>query len=367
MAQVRLQSLTKQFKQAKVLKRIDLTIRDGEFFTLAGPSGCGKSTLLNLIAGLESPTSGEIYFDETKVTDLPPGERDVAFVFQSYALYPHMTVFENIAFPLRIRKIGAETVREKVVEAARLLGLEPLLGRYPKALSGGQRQRVALGRAIVRRPKLFLLDEPLSNLDALLRVEMRSEIKKLHRQLRTTVIYVTHDQAEAMILSDRIAVMEGGEIRQCGAPEEIYNRPANRFVAGFIGTPPMNFVKGRFLAGETFRIDFGTGFFSFPETSLAALPEKARGSDVLFGFRPEEVLLSVHALPDATKGKIEVLEPMGSETWALFTVGEKAFRGKAPADFPARAGDPVWIRLDPKKLHFFDLESGERIDSTVGG
>jgi len=361
MAEVRLQSIAKRFKENEILKGIDLTIAHGEFFTLAGPSGCGKSTLLNLIAGLEPPTSGKIYFDEADVTGLAPGERDVAFVFQSYALYPHLTVFENIAFPLRIRKMKEGRIREEVTEAARQLGLAALLDRHPKALSGGQRQRVALGRAIVRRPRLFLLDEPLSNLDALLRVEMRSEIKELHRRLGATVIYVTHDQAEAMILSDRIAVMEAGEIRQCAPPGEIYRRPANRFVAGFIGTPPMNFVRAKIDREDGWKLLFDGGAFPLPEADRAARLSKIGEREMILGFRPEEIALSPKAVPGAARGTVALLEPIGSETGVVFALGGQRFRGKGAADFSLRPGDPVWIALDPEKLHFFDAESGKRL------
>ncbi|MFQ5779694.1 MAG: ABC transporter ATP-binding protein [Nitrospiria bacterium] len=361
MARIHLKSLSKRFKGGEAVRGVDLTIEDGTFFTLAGPSGCGKSTLLNMIAGLETPSGGAVYFDDREVTPLPPGERDVAFVFQSYALYPHMTVFENIAFPLRIRKVKEADVDKKVREVADLLGLTDLLDRLPKALSGGQRQRVALGRAIIRRPRLFLLDEPLSNLDALLRVEMRSEIKRLHQTLGATIIYVTHDQAEAMVLSDRIAVMERGVVHQCGTPDEIYNRPANRFVARFFGSPPMNFMNGRLLPGDPPQIVFAETRFPLPKNLLPGMTRQADPIQCLVGIRPDEITLSkVHGSGNPA-GLVRVVEPMGSETWVVFTLMGAELRGKGGPDLPLRPGDPVDILFHPEKIHLFDIDTGNRI------
>jgi len=243
MAEVRFEKVGKTYRDIRVIHGLNLTIQDGEFFTFVGPSGCGKSTVLNLIAGLVPVTEGNIYFDDTLVNENSPKERDVAMVFQSYALYPHMTVYRNIAFPLTMKKMHKKKIDEEVQRVAALLGLEQLLQRKPKELSGGQRQRVALGRAIIRKPKVFLMDEPLSNLDARLRIEMRAELKKLHHELNITTVYVTHDQSEALSLSERIAVLSDGAIQQCGTPQEVYLKPANTFVAGFIGSPPMNFMK----------------------------------------------------------------------------------------------------------------------------
>jgi len=375
MAQVRLEALTKRFKQTDVLKGVDLTIEDGELFTLAGPSGCGKSTLLNLIAGLETPTSGRIYLDHQPVNALSPGERDVAFVFQTYALYPHMTVFENIAFPLRVKKTAEAVVQTTVRDTAALLGLEELLARRPKELSGGQRQRVALGRAIVRRPKVFLLDEPLSNLDALLRVEMRSELKRLHQELRATMIYVTHDQAEAMILSDRIAVMEGGTIQQCGTPQEVYGRPANRFVAGFLGSPSMNMVECRLRRGTPDRLEIGEATLPVPEAMQVHIPERAYQGPCLLGIRPQDVVVSHQSLQGGLEATVQVVEPMGSETWVALTIGPPThpgpsthpgtwrLRGRATAAFMAHPGDRAWVQADPTKIHLFDVASGVRLCS----
>ncbi|HET6369788.1 MAG TPA: ABC transporter ATP-binding protein, partial [Nitrospiria bacterium] len=320
-------------------------------------------------------TSGSIYFDDAMVNDLPPGERDVAFVFQSYALYPHLSVFENIAFPLRIKKKAEQEVREKVVETARLLGLEPLLDRHPRALSGGQRQRVALGRAIVRRPKVFLLDEPLSNLDALLRVEMRGEIKRLHRDLRATVLYVTHDQAEAMMLSDRIGVMRDGVLQQCGSPQEIYRRPANRFVAEFIGSPPMNFTKGRLLRGTPMRIELDGATIRFPEDAgretpqgvVNAIPEDAFQDETVIGIRPERIEIAPRPGASDAQGTVRVVEPMGPETWVIFTLGRAEFCGKGPADFALSPGESIPVRFEKEGVHLFDARSGKRIFSFGSG
>jgi len=329
MAEIRFEGIKKQFKDIPVIKRLDLTIRDGEFFTFVGPSGCGKSTLLNMIAGLEAATEGNIYFDNLPVNDLSPKERDVAMVFQSYALYPHMTVYENIAFPLRIRKKSAGTIDEEVRRVALLLGLGEMLGRRPGELSGGQRQRVALGRAIIRRPKVFLMDEPLSNLDARLRVGMRAELKRLHQDLKITTIYVTHDQAEALSLSERIAVLHEGEIRQCGTPVEVYMRPANTFVAGFIGSPPMNFV-----------------------------PE----GDLILGIRPEEVSIS----PEKTDGAIEVsislIESAGSFNWIDVRWGDVTVKGRSePEEGLLRPESRAFMTFPEEKVLRFDAATGRAI------
>ena len=351
MAEVRLKAVTKQFGEKGVLRGIDLTIEEGMFFTLVGPSGCGKSTLLNLIAGLESPTGGEILFDGAPVNDLAPKERDVAVVFQSYALYPHMTVYENIAFPLRMKKEPAAEIDRRVREVAALLGLAPLLPQRPGSLSGGQRQRVALGRAIVRQPRLFLFDEPLSNLDARLRIEMRSELKQLHRRLKTTMIYVTHDQAEAMTLSDRMAVLHQGTIQQEGTPKEIYARPANLFVAEFIGSPPMNLLRGRRVAEG---IEVEGVLFRLP--GRRALPSEA----VVVGIRPEDLNLSPPAEGETT-AEIILIESIGAEVWVELNWGSRTIRATAPADFAGKPGERVGLTIDPNKAHLFDPETGRRI------
>ncbi|NOZ24714.1 MAG: ABC transporter ATP-binding protein [Nitrospirae bacterium] len=354
MAEIRLENVGKTFKDVVVISGLDLTVRDGEFFTFLGPSGCGKSTILNLITGLEPVTSGNIYFDDILVNDLSPRDRDVAMVFQSYALYPHMTVYENIAFPLRMKKLDRETIRAEVEKAASVLGLEELLQRKPKELSGGQRQRVALGRAIVRKPKVFLMDEPLSNLDARLRVEMRAELKRLHRELKTTIVYVTHDQAEAMGLSERIAVLYRGEIQQCAPPLEIYTRPANTFVAGFIGSPSMNFFEAVVLSRKPLRADCN-GMVLEPRVEKAPEADK-----VLLGMRPEDIRISA-GRKAAAEAYVEMVELEGAAVWLDLRWRETSLKGKASVDQGIEAGDCINIELPHEKLHVFDIETGKRL------
>jgi len=345
MASVTFEKVRKTYEGGvEVVKGIDLEIADGEFVTLVGPSGCGKSTTLNLIAGFEAPTTGNVKIDGEIVNDRSPKERGVAMVFQSYALYPHMDVRQNIAFPLEVAGLDKKSIAERVAETAARLGLEALLDRKPKELSGGQRQRVALGRALVRRPKLCLFDEPLSNLDAALRGQMRAEIKKLHEDLGATFIYVTHDQTEAMTLSDRIVILNKGVIQQCAAPREIYDRPSNTFVAGFIGAPRINL-----LAPDTLQLP--------PET----LPKG--GKKVIAGIRPEDVSVGAgEAAGGAIAGKVYVAEPMGAETWVTLEVAGERVTGRAPADFTARSGGAAWLRVDRAKLRFFDATSEARLD-----
>src|SRR5688572_32098976 len=287
---IRIDGITKRFGKTEVLRSVNLEFTEREFITLVGPSGCGKTTLLRILSGLETPTSGEIWHGDKPIGHLAPGARDIAMVFQSYALYPHMDVFHNIAYGLRVRGTSAEEMRRRVQEAAEVLEIAHLLHRKPRELSGGQRQRVALGRAMVRKPWLFLMDEPLSNLDAKLRVTMRSELKRFHMSLETTTVYVTHDQLEAMTMSDRIAVMEHGVIQQFGSPEEIYNRPANLFVAGFIGSPPMNFISKVHMAdGRLF--EHGAGVASpLPVLSLARFKGAGAGSQLVLGIRPQDIV-----------------------------------------------------------------------------
>jgi multiple sugar transport system ATP-binding protein len=362
MTEVRLEKLTKRFGGAEVLKTVDLTIHSGEFFTIVGPSGCGKSTLLNLIAGLEDPSQGTIAFDGRPVQQLGPRERDVAMVFQSYALYPHMTVYENLAFPLRMKKRPTDEVERKVRDTAEMLGLAAVLERRPRELSGGQRQRVALGRAMVRHPRLFLLDEPLSNLDAQLRIEMRSELKRLHRALKATMIYVTHDQAEALTLSDRIAVLHRGVVQQCGTPKEVYDRPANLFVAGFIGHPPMNLLPGAIRSDPAPSVSFGPGavlrMSAETRASLRAVPE---GGRVVLGFRPEHVRLRAAGADRERTVRLELIEPMGSEVWLELVWGDRRLRAKAAADFNGGVGREYELGVDESRLHFFDPEEEGRI------
>ncbi len=331
MSSVVLKNVTKIYDKKRVIDDVDLTINDKEFIVLVGASGCGKSTLLRMIAGLEDITEGEIFIGDKKVNDVQPKDRDIAFVFQSYALYPHMTVRENIAFGLKMRKIDKATIEKKVQEAAEILDLGEYLDRKPKQLSGGQRQRVALGRAIVRTPKVFLMDEPLSNLDAKLRVQMRSEIKKLHEKLQTTFIYVTHDQTEALTMGDRIVVLDKGKIQQAGRPEEIYNNPANTFVAGFVGSPQMNFIDSKDFPYET-------------------------KEDVIIGIRPEKMICGGKIKLTVN---IEISELLGSEKIAYFNIGDQKCSAKLPADYDI--GKTLELSINPDDLYFFNKDNGKRI------
>jgi multiple sugar transport system ATP-binding protein len=326
---------------APVLRDINLDVADGAFVTLVGPSGCGKSTLLNLVAGFERPSAGQVLLDGEVVNQKSPREREVAMVFQSYALYPHFDVRRNIAFPLEVAGVSRAEIAARVREIAARLELDRLLDRRPRELSGGQRQRVALGRALVRRTRLCLFDEPLSNLDASLRVNMRAEIKKLHEETGATFVYVTHDQAEALTMSDEIVVLDAGAIQQVGAPHTIYHAPANTFVASFVGMPPINLVRPATL-------------------HLTAL---ARGRDLIAGVRPEDLAVGRGPLPDdAVPGRVWVVEPMGAETWVTVSVDGERVIGRAPGDFSARSGDEVWLRCSPDRALLFDARTERRID-----
>ena len=363
MTEVRLLNISKRFGKTQVLKNLNLTVQEGELFTLVGPSGCGKSTLLHLIAGLESLTSGEIFFDGQAVTDIAPKDRDVAMVFQSYALYPHMSVYENIAFPLRMKKQTPSQVDEQVKKVVQLLGLDTVLSRKPKQLSGGQRQRVALGRAIVRKPRLFLLDEPLSNLDAQLRTEMRSELKKLHQTLLTTMIYVTHDQAEAMTLSDRMAILHEGTIQQCGTPQSVYQNPENLFVAGFIGSPPMNFLKGEWIPSLSDPIRLGENIhFSPSKNTLQRLKSLSHiPSELTIGMRPEHIQVSPKLTQASMMAHVSVLEPMGSENWVELIWGNHHLKARITTNLDIHRGDSVYFEFEEDKLLFFDQQTGHRL------
>ncbi len=353
MAHVRIEKLVKIFgKKVRAVDNVSIEINDGELFTLLGPSGCGKSTLLRLVAGLEQPDSGDIFIDNTRVNEIPPSRRDVAMVFQSYALYPHMKVYDNIAVGLRLRKVPRENIDKSIKEVSELLGIADLLNRRPKQLSGGQRQRVALARAMVRTPRVFLLDEPLSNLDAALRDKTRSELKRIFTEIKSTVIYVTHDQVEAMTLSDRIAVMKAGAVQQIGSPDEIYNRPDNTFVAAFVGSPKMNLVKGIISEG---RIKFG-GFTLRVPDKLANLNSK----EVIIGIRPEHINLSTSAEATANKGEIIIFEPVGQ--YSVITLASNGVELTAMIMSNVKPeNDIVGIGIEPSHLHFFDVDSGNRL------
>ncbi|CAM4489955.1 ABC transporter ATP-binding protein [Myxococcus xanthus] len=337
LATVSLEDVRKVYRGGvAAVKGVSLDIADGEFISLVGPSGCGKSTTLNLIAGLEEMSGGTLRIDGAVVNDMSPRERDIAMVFQSYALYPHLDVARNLAFPLKVAGVAKADIDARVREVASLLGLEGLLSRKPKELSGGQRQRVALGRALVRRPKVFLFDEPLSNLDAALRTQMRGEIKKLHEQLKATFVYVTHDQAEAMTLSDRVVVMNQGEVQQVAPPRELYDAPANLFVAGFFGAPRINLVKPRTLG----------------------LPD----ADVVLGLRPEHLEVGQGTPPpEALEGHVYLVESMGAESWVTVDVAGERMVARAAGDFRVPTGAPVWLRYDAAKLRRFDAKSGRAL------
>ena len=347
MARIRFDAVSMRYGDVLVAQDFNLDIAHGEFFTFLGPSGCGKSTLLHLIAGIETPTAGDIYFDERRVTQLAPGDRDVAMVFQSYALYPHMSVYENLAFPLRNRGTPAAQLAEAVAQTARALGLGELLDRKPRALSGGQRQRVALGRALIRQPQVFLLDEPLSNLDARLRLEMREELKRLHAAQRITTVYVTHDQEEAMALSDHIAVLREGRIQQCGTPDEIYHAPANQFVAGFVGSPPMNFLEG----------DAPNGI-----SALAERLAPHAGRETVVGIRPTDIRVQASASGAALRAKIVLLEPTGPDLWVIGLWNGQRLKGRAESGERLTPGETADFVFSGERIYLFDRTSGARLD-----
>jgi ABC-type sugar transport system ATPase subunit len=362
MAGIAIRRVQKVFGRTPVIHGIDLDFGDGEFVVLVGPSGCGKSTLLRMIAGLESISGGEIAIGDTVVNDLPPRARDIAMVFQDYALYPHKSVYDNMAFGLRMRGSAPAEVEARVKEASEILQIGHLRERRPGQLSGGQRQRVAMGRAIVRRPKVFLFDEPLSNLDAQLRGEVRVEIKKLHQRFGTTIVYVTHDQVEAMTLADRIAVLRGGRLEQFATPNEIYNRPATRFVAGFMGSPPMSVVPAR-VAPDGSRIDLSDGT-SLPVPDVhRRMAQAASGRPIELGLRPEHVRPGEAREPGdvALDAHVEVVEPLGSETLTWLAIGGKSMTGRFPPELGARPGERVRVTLSLARMHLFDTETGAAI------
>jgi multiple sugar transport system ATP-binding protein len=356
MASVSFQSIEKSFGATKVIHGISFDIRDGEFMVLVGPSGCGKSTLLRMLAGLEEITAGTIAIDGKTVNDVDSKDRDIAMVFQSYALYPHMTVRDNMGFSLKLRKAAPPVIRERVAKAAGILNLDPYLDRFPRELSGGQRQRVAMGRAIVRDPKVFLFDEPLSNLDAKLRVAMRAEIKALHQRLKTTTVYVTHDQIEAMTMADRIVVMHDGVVEQIGAPLELYDRPDNLFVAQFIGSPAMNIVNGTLRRANGAAHVEATGGVRWPVGHTAG----ADGQAVALGVRPEHLDLA-QASGGGVQGEIIVVEPMGAETELLIQAGDAQVTLLTSGRPDVRPGERVGLALDPAAVHLFDQKSGRRL------
>ncbi|AVD81866.1 sugar ABC transporter ATP-binding protein [Pseudomonas sp. SWI6] len=366
MATLELRNVNKTYGSGlpDTLKDIQLSIKDGEFLILVGPSGCGKSTLMNCIAGLEQITGGAILIDDQDVSGMSPKDRDIAMVFQSYALYPTMSVRENIEFGLKIRKMPQAAIDEEVARVSKLLQIEHLLARKPAQLSGGQQQRVAMGRALARRPKIYLFDEPLSNLDAKLRVEMRTEMKLMHQRLRTTTVYVTHDQIEAVTLGDKVAVMKDGIIQQFGTPQQIYNDPANQFVASFIGSPPMNFIpvrltkqEGRLLA----LLDSGQARCELP---LGAASDTLDGREIILGIRPEQISLGAgegNGLP-GIRAEVEVTEPTGPDLLVFVTLNQTKVCCRLAPDVACRVGDNLNLQFDPARVLLFDAATGERLD-----
>ena len=370
MAALELRNVRKSYAggQADTLKDIDLKIDDGEFLILVGPSGCGKSTLMNCIAGLEAITGGEIRIDGADISNASPKDRDIAMVFQSYALYPTMSVRDNIAFGLKMRKVPSAQIEEEVSRVAKLLQIEHLLARKPSQLSGGQQQRVAMGRALARRPKIYLFDEPLSNLDAKLRVEMRTEIKLMHQRLKTTTVYVTHDQIEAMTLGDKVAVMKDGVVQQFGTPHEIYGNPANLFVASFIGSPPMNFIPLR-LHKEGGRwhalIESGQDRCQLPLD--VASGEALEGRDVILGIRPEQIsVASGNAGLASLRAEVQVIEPTGPDTLVFVSLNQTKVCCRLTPDAAPAPGESLTLQLEPEKVLLFDAQSGERLGVSPG-
>lgn len=364
MAELRLENIYKLYdNNVAAVKDFNLHVKDKEFIVFVGPSGCGKSTTLRMIAGLEEISKGDFLIDGKRMNDVAPKDRDIAMVFQNYALYPHMTVYDNMAFGLKLRKFSKDEIKRRVTEAAKILGLEEYLKRKPKALSGGQRQRVALGRAIVRDAKVFLMDEPLSNLDAKLRVQMRAEIVKLHRRLETTTIYVTHDQTEAMTMATRLVVMKDGIIQQIGSPKNVYANPENIFVAGFIGSPAMNFFEGKIVNDK---VQIGDKLFPIQEEKLKSLREQEYvNKEIIMGIRPEDIYISTIKSPNdsAFTAYIEVAELMGSETMVYSQIEGQDFIARVDSDSNISQGENIQLYMDINKVHFFDKESEKRIRS----
>ena len=366
MAQVTLRKVVKRYDEVEAVSAIDLDIADKEFVVLVGPSGCGKSTTLRMIAGLEDITGGEIAVDGEIVNDVPPKDRDMAMVFQNYALYPHMTVYQNMSFGLRLKRYPKAEIRKRVDEAARILDIKELLNRKPKQLSGGQRQRVAMGRAIVRNPKVFLFDEPLSNLDAKLRVQMRTEIKKVHLQVRTTTVYVTHDQVEAMTLADRVVVMNNGNIEQVGTPQQLYHNPRTRFVAGFIGSPAMNFIPCHVEeANGSLNVRLTNDLaFPVPAQRAAQYQNHKQNGKLLLGLRPEHITEAGNHLEPGEvpfEANLEVTEPMGMETLVYFPVNGTQVCGRVNPNAGARDGAPLRLAANLNNMHLIDEASGKVI------
>ena len=362
MAEVRVENLVKTFGEVIAVDEVTLTFEDGEMTVLVGPSGCGKTTLLRSIAGLEDVSAGSIYIGGREINRMPPWDRNTAMVFQSYALYPHMTAFNNVAFPLRARRVERSGIRDRVKRVGESLGIGDLLHRKPRELSGGQMQRVALGRAIVRKPEVFLMDEPLSNLDAKLRVQMRAELKRLQKDLGITTVYVTHDQAEAMTMADKLVVMRAGRIQQVGGPEEVYLHPANVFVAGFIGSPPMNFIHCSYDPEAS---TLNAHAFSWPLPSrFEGAFEQERLDEVVLGIRPEDLIVNLDPEPGETLAEVYVTEPMGKETLLTLELGATMVKAVAPPQIDLNIGDMVGVVFEDDVVRLFDPETEKAIPSS---
>lgn len=365
MAKVTFENVWKKYGSIEAVKNLNVDCRDREFLCLLGPSGCGKSSTLRMVAGLEQITEGKIYIDDVVVNDVDPHLRNIAMVFESYALYPHKKVFDNMAYPLKIQKLPEKEIEKKVRHAARILNIEELLGRWPRQLSGGQKQRVAIGRAIVRNPKVFLLDEPISHLDAKLRTHMRGELKRLHKDLNSTMIYVTHDQLEAMSMADRIAVLDLGVLQQIGTPDEVFNHPNNKFVAGFLGDPPMNFVGCTLVKeGKSYNIVHDQFKFGLPQSVCDHFINKEieEKLPIELGIRPESFLLFT-SRPDSydVAGKVYITEPLGEDVIVDITIGEEKIKAKTSIDFQGKIDEPVYLKIKFERIHIFNTTTGESL------
>ncbi|HAJ32415.1 MAG TPA: glycerol-3-phosphate ABC transporter ATP-binding protein [Candidatus Atribacteria bacterium] len=362
MSKIFLENICKYFGSTKAVEKLNINVKEGEFMALLGPSGCGKSTTLRLIAGLEKPTRGNIYFDDRIVNDLEPKERAIAMVFQDYALYPHMSVYDNMALCLKVDKIPKNEIVKRVTETAKILNLEQLLNRKPGELSGGQQQRVALGRAIIRKPSVFLLDEPLSNLDAVLRINMRAELKKLQEKLKTTMIYVTHDQEEAMIMADRVAIIKDGKVLQINTPRRIYDQPANKFIAGFIGSPQMNFLECNLVEKSTATyLNAGKFSVKVPSSLRKRIKAKERGLAVVMGVRPEDVLVSLESQRDFLEVKVYFFQQMGNIGYVNLEMGNNIITAMVNPNFEGHVGENVFIKFNESRLHIFDKRTEDTI------
>jgi multiple sugar transport system ATP-binding protein len=359
MARVTVEKMTKKFGDVVAVRELDLQVDDREFMVFLGPSGCGKTTTLRCISGLERPEGGTIRIGDTVVTNMSPAVRDIAMVFQFYALYPHMSARDNIAFPLQARRMPRDEIQRRVEEVARVLRIEHLLHRRPRQLSGGEQQRVALGRAMVRRPKVFLMDEPLTNLDAKLRSEMRAELKRLQKDLNATTVYVTHDQVEAMSMGDRIGVMKQGGIEQMGTPDEVYNHPSSLFVAGFVGSPAMNFLPAEYQDGANPTLQLAGGAFALPVDAewASAIRERATGNTFTFGIRSEDIALYTQPGPERIPSEVYVMEPLGDVNLFDLKLGQHIIKAKTLPNFRLRIGDNVWLQPDRAKMHLFDAQT----------